>query len=172
MGSAEVLSWVAVAVSVIALLVSGVLTHRQATLARHSNDMRALVDLMQEFRGAAFYDAEFRVLNDVANEIGPEGDYQHLSKKSRAAVNTVMSFFTCLGALVHQGIMQERTLVPIYGFRAAQAWEVLEPYVKQERVRRGDDMLGKPFEDFVCRARRNRPTHIAYKLHYESAGSA
>ena len=50
-------------------------------------------------------------------------------------------------------------------------WNTVEPYIFQEREIRADRDFLVFYEDFVCRARDNRPLTNAYGLKFKRVGS-
>jgi hypothetical protein len=139
----------ALATSVLALVVSGLLARRQSTMMRHGNELPVLVDLLQEFRSREFQTAEHYVLNKLATEHDPWSGTTTLPDDPRHAVNYVASFFTSLGTLVSHSMVDEDMVVAQFGFRAHRAWNVLVTYIDRERQLRDDPFYAKPFEHLV-----------------------
>jgi hypothetical protein len=144
-----ILNLAALATSVLALIVSGGIAHRQSKMMRHGNELPVLVDLLQEFRSAKFQAAEDYVLHRLTGEHDPSSGAIGLPVGPRQAVNYVVSFFTSLGALVCHQMVDEKIVVVQFGFRARRAWKVLERYIDQERQIRNDPFYARPFEHLV-----------------------
>ncbi|MGI8329949.1 hypothetical protein ACRYCC_08275 [Actinomadura scrupuli] len=161
-------SLAAVIISTIALFVSGVLAVRQVSMMRHANQMPVLVDLMQEFRSAEFQMAEGYVLNKLSAENDVSLGCSGLTGPPSLAVNLVNSFFLSLGTLVAQDMVDEATVVLLFGFRADRAWKALESRIMREREIRNDPFFAVPFEDLVCRIRDGWPPTDRYRLKFRS----
>ena len=156
----------ALAISVAALIVSGVLAVRQSSMMRHGNEMPVLVDLMQELRSPEFQKSADYLIHTLAADNDPSLGCSNLPQDARLAVGTVSMFFTSLGALVAHDIADEAIVVTLFGFRANRAWTILEPYIHREREIRGDPFYAVPFEDLVCRVRDGWPPDHRYRLRY------
>jgi hypothetical protein len=158
------LNLAALATSVVALVVSGLLARRQSTMMRHGNELPVLVDLLQEFRSRDFQAAEDYVLNKLATENDPLSGTTELPDAPRMAVNYVASFFTALGALAHYQMVDEEIVVAHFGFRARRAWNALEKYIDQERQIRNDPFYARPFEHLVHLVQQGWPPDARYHL--------
>lgn len=161
-------SLAAVIISIIALFASGILAVRQVSMMRHANEMPVLVDLMQEFRSAEFQMAEEYVLKRLATENDLSLGCSGLTGRASLAVNLVNSFFLSLGTLVAQDMVDEATVVLLFGFRANRAWSALESRIMREREIRDDPFFAVPFEDLVCRVRDGWPPTNRYRLKFRS----
>lgn len=154
----------AILLSVVALLVSVFFASRQSTIMRHSNTLAVVVDLLQEFRSLEFQRAEAYVLAEFPDKLPTEQGLSAQPELARVSGYTLTSFFSALGSLVALGIVEERVIVPQFGYRANRAWTILEPYILAERELRGGSDFANLFEDLVCRIRANWPPDTAYKL--------
>lgn len=161
MGLSNVLALV---LSTVAILVSGASAVRQITMLRHANQLPVIVDLLREFRSESFQKAQDYVVHRLGAEYPEPVCLSDLSYEARLAASTVRSFFSGLGAMVSEGIADERTVVSVLGYRADRAWSALEPFILKEREARGDAHYAAFFEDLVARTRKNWPPEEHYGL--------
>ena len=155
--------------SVAALATSTLLLFRQMTFMRHANQIPVSLNVMQEYRSADFQDARDYVLTALPAEHDPSLGFTHLPQEARRPAIQVTSLFSSLGSLVFFDMIDEKFVVSTLGYRVNEAWEVLEPYILNERKIRNDKDFQTFFEDLVCRIRENWPPEDAYGLKLKSA---
>jgi hypothetical protein len=168
MNPSMALNLAALAISVFALVVSGLLARQQSTMMRHGNELPVLVDLLQEFRLRDFQAAEHYVLNNLSAENDPSTGTSDMPETPRLAVNYVVSFFISLGTLAYHQMVDEEIVVAQFGFRARRAWEALEEYIDQERRIRSDPFYARPFEHLVRLVQLNWPPDVCYHLKFKT----
>ncbi|MGI5155476.1 DUF4760 domain-containing protein [Microbispora sp. CA-102843] len=155
----------ALAVSLLALVVSVFTALRQTTMMRHSNQLPVLVELFQEFRSTEWQRAEAYALGRLQAEHDPDIGCSGLPDEARIAVNKVVGYYSGFGYFVYRKMADESLVVPLIGYRASRAWDAVEPFVRREREIRGsDDRYASMFEDFVRRVRAHMPLHTSYGL--------
>ncbi|WP_433207519.1 hypothetical protein ACQP00_41515 [Dactylosporangium sp. CS-047395] len=159
-----VLNLLALAMSMLALGVSGVLARRQITMMRHGNEVPVLIDLLQELRSPEFQKAEEYVLLRLSSDNDLSHGFFGLSGPARAAVGCIVSYYSALGALVYYRMVDEAIIVGQVGFRANRAWQCLAVYVDYERAARGDLFFAKPYEHLVSLVQRGWPPDDRYGL--------
>jgi len=163
MNPSIILNLAALTISVVALAVSGLLARQQSMMVRHGNELRILIDIVQDFRSRDFQMSEFYVLNELAAKNDPSLGLSNLPEAPRLAATYVTSFFNSLGALVYHQMVDEAIVVSQYGFRAGRAWNALVDHIDQERRIRNDPYYARPFEHLVHLVRHNWPPDARYR---------
>lgn len=160
---------ISLAISVIGLLLSIAATvmsltilMRQTMFLRQANHIPIAVDLAQEFRSDPFLDAYDYVIHKLQQEHGSDLGVAGLPADARRAVDRITSYFTGLGALAAQQMLDEPYAITFMGYRANRAWDELEPYIIRERQIRDDSDYLVFFEDLVCRIRDHWPPTKSY----------
>jgi len=171
MDSSLVISLIGLLLSIVATMMSLVILVRQTTFLRQSNHIPISVELAQEFRSDTFLDANDYVVHKLRQEHSPEAGVSGLPPDARRAVDRVTSYFTGLGALAVQQMLDEPYAVTFMGYRANRAWTELEPYIIRERQIRDDSDYLVFFEDLVCRIRNHWPPTKAYGFKLRSLTS-
>jgi hypothetical protein len=156
MDASTLLNILALAVSFISLTASGLLAMRQTLMLRRANELPIFVDLTRDFRSPEFQQAQDYVLNELDSQHlpGPGDGISNLPLDARKAVSTVISFYITLGAYVAFGLADEKIVIQLFGYRAGQSWNALEPLILREREIRQGGAYASLFEDLVCRNRR------------------
>ncbi|MEV5568713.1 hypothetical protein AB0L06_01575 [Spirillospora sp. NPDC052269] len=157
MSLSSLLSIVSLALSTFSVITSVVLLSRQTTFIRQSNHLPVSVDLAREFRSDDFLEAQNYVVNTLKTEHSPDAGVSELPLEARKAIDKVTSYFTGLGAMVAQGILDEPFATNFMGYRANLIWIALEPYILRERSLRNDSDYLIFYEDLICRIRENWP---------------
>lgn len=162
MDTSLVLSVIGLLVSLIAAGISSFLLIRQITFQRHANQVPVAISLGQEYRSDDFQRAQDYVLNVLPSEHEPTSGVTRLPDEARRNVLRVITFFTGLGNLVFFDIADEEFVIGFLGNRIAKTWEVLEPYIAQERALENNPDFLVFFEDLVCRILERGPAIDAY----------
>ena len=157
------LSVMAFVVSVLALLVSGVLTARQLAAMRGANQLPLVVDLTQELRSPAFLARERFVTTRLRAEYDPELGQFRLPPEPADHVQAVASLFNSVGMLVAYRVIDEGLAVSLFGYRAKRAWDAMWPFIDGERATRGSEYM-PGFEHFVAIVRERRSESVSDKL--------
>ena len=127
----------AVIISIVAVATSVILGGRTLTLARHSNAMPVLIDLLREHRSKRLADARQFVYFDLSKcdlSLGLGG----LPEDKKALVRDLGWFYDNLGALVAHGVID---IAPVSGYMGQSVllnWEKMQPLIKAERKKRQD----------------------------------
>jgi len=153
--------------SVAALSTSTVLLLRQTVFMRHANEISVSVTMYQEYRSVEFQAAQDYVLYSLAGSFDPVMGLSHLPSEARIPSSKVAAYYNSLGTLVTLGLIDERFAVSLLGIGANRTWNMLEPYIFQEREIRVDRDVWAFYEDFVCRARQNLPLADSYGLKFK-----
>ncbi|MFF0366949.1 hypothetical protein [Micromonospora sp. NPDC005087] len=125
----------ALAISIIAVALSGLIGWRALTLARHANAVPTLVDLFAEHRGAHLSRARrfvYRELSSFDLTKGLDG----LPDEAREMVRELGCFYDNLGALVAHGIVDVHAVSGYLGGSIVPVWEAMLPLVEAERATR------------------------------------
>lgn len=148
-----VLSISSLVASFMALGLSTWIAFRQARIMRHSYEVPLLVETFKEYRSPAYQRYEHYVVNELATEHSPELGLAGLPEEARVAATSLVTFFNIIGSFLVFNMIDESHVVPLFAYRANQAWNALEPYILRERQIRGDGVFASYFEDLVCRSR-------------------
>lgn len=141
------------ALNVTALVVSllaVIITMRQATYARHSNHLPLIVDLLREFRSPEFQKDYDFVLTRLASRDATCA-LSDLRDAERRAALTVVYFFQSIAYLVVYKIMTEEMVITTFQTSIRRSWNILRPYMEEERAQ--EDGMGQ-FRFFEHLARR------------------
>ena len=156
MDASTLLNIIALAVSFISLMASGLLAMRQTLMMSRANELPILVDLTRDFRSREFQQAQEYVLNKLESQHLPDAGrgISDLPRDAKEAASAVISFYITLGAYVAFGLADEKIVIQLFGYRADQAWNALERLILREREARQGGAYASLFEDLVCRNRR------------------
>lgn len=159
----------ALLLSVLALGLSTMLAIRQYQEARVANQLPVVLNMFHGLRTETFHAHEGYVLQHLAKECPDELGYSQLTGKSRAAFQTVASFYTSLGMMIAFRLINKDLASALFGSRMLKAWDVMAPYVNQERKLRdsapdsGDGVYGEYFEYFAETVRSHSPADVLRK---------
>jgi hypothetical protein len=142
MSLSVILSVSALAVSILALLVSILLTTRQIRLLRDANHIPAIVNLLSEFKDPELHQDYRYVTQQLRTEHQPQLGLSGLPEPARSSVIRVAYYFNTFAFLVGFGIIDERRLFMTgVGDRIIAVWDAIRPYVEQERKQDGFRVL-------------------------------
>lgn len=159
-----VLSITGLALSVVATGVSAFLVIRQTRFQRHANQVPVAITLAQEYRSEDFQLALDYVLHVLPVRHDSNLGISHLPEEGRRNARQVAAFFTTLAGLVFFDVVDEEFAIGFFGNRANGAWDVLEPYIVQERSQERNPDFVVFFEDLICRVRERGPAVETYRL--------
>jgi hypothetical protein len=141
----------ALALSVVSLVVSSVVSVRQLQLANNSNLLPVVVELFRETRQPDFSRAIEYIKWDLGRQYSPESGYRRLPDEPLRHIRRVSLFYDDVGKLVAHGVVDERLIIGSYGPNIIQMWDVLAPYIYREAELTTKAMVY--FEDLAHRAR-------------------
>jgi hypothetical protein len=147
-----------------AVALSTRLALRQSAIMRHANEVPLLMETFKEYRSPLYQRHEHYVATVLAQDNASDLGITGLPEEARIASTSIITFFNIMGAVLIFDMTDEAVVVPLLGYRANRAWVTLEPYIRSERQRRGDDTFAAYFEDLVCRFRDHQPPLQAYKV--------
>ena len=160
----ELKDLIPIAISIVALLMSGgaiYITLLQTKIARHSNLLPIAVDMFREYRSDEFKDANMFVLTEMAVYCENPVPFSEIPENALTHVRTVSHFYDNIGLLIDKGIIDQEMVIDFMGLGAKNTWEVLEPFIRLERMKRGDPTgrIGyqEYFEDMISRVIEDPP---------------
>jgi hypothetical protein len=162
-----VLNFAALAISLVALVVSILLTVRQIRLASGGNHLPVVLDAFRHTRSAAWLDAENYVLTELTDEHAAGCGYRDLPAPARTHAGTIGLFYDDLGKLVAHGMIHQSLVIGSYGTNIVRLWDALAPYVYAERRARGLHFWIY-FEDLAARTAATPPDRVYADLHLRS----
>ncbi|SEO76632.1 DUF4760 domain-containing protein [Actinacidiphila rubida] len=146
---------VAIALSVLALLITLYGAVSQAALQRRSNQLPAYVDLLSDFRSVDFHDRYRFVTQRLPLEYEPELGLSELPDDVRRQVYDIVYYFQTFATLRLTGILDDE-VVTLLRIRVIRVWEATAPFVLRERELMGTDgqYLLRTLEDCAHDAQR------------------
>jgi len=94
-----------------------------------------LIDMFKEFRSSEFKNHQQYIYNQLTQECDPsKTGYTKLPEPAKLHAITVSHFFENLGLLVASRIIDKELVISYMGGSIISTWNVLEPYIKQERI--------------------------------------
>lgn len=133
----------ALAVSLVALGVSGAVSWRQLRLSQHANALPVAVDLFREHRSVRLAQARTFVHEEL-----PSCDLSRglagLPAEGRDLMRELAWYYDNLGALVTHGLVGIEPVSGYLGGSVISVWEHMEPLVTAERARRAHNALPDP----------------------------
>ncbi|WLW57674.1 hypothetical protein [Streptomyces sp. YU58] len=125
------------AVSLIALALSGFATVRQTRHARSTSDMTLVLEVaLRNIRDKEFQNDQRYVLTELVRDHPPNGGMDALPEPARSMTRNVAFTYEYISILYALGMVDSRIALGIFHFRVSQVWETLEPYIRAERVAR------------------------------------
>jgi len=129
----QTLGVAALAVSLLALLVSAVFAARQVALMRNANYVPVLIDLLSEFRSLEFNDNYRFVCTRLPIEYESTAGISGLPDEARAKIYDIAYYYQVFAALTALGVLQDRHIIAVLRDRIVHVWEAMEPFVLAER---------------------------------------
>jgi hypothetical protein len=162
-----VLNVTALVISLAALVVSGYLTLRQIRLASGGNQLPVILDAFKESRDPAWFEAQEYVLSKLTQEHPAHGGHRGLPEPTRTHTAKVGLFYDDLGKLVAYRVVDEKLVIGSYGTMITRLWDVVAPYVYEERRAHGLHFWVY-FEDLAARTAANPPEAVYSALRLRS----
>ena len=161
------LNFAALAISLVALVVSMFLTLRQIRLASGGNHLPVVLDAFQHTRSTAWLEAEKYVLTELTDEHPADCGYQDMPAPARGHAGTIGLFYDDLGKLVAHGMIHQSLVIGSYGTNIVRLWDSLAPYVYAERRAHGLHFWIY-FEDLAARTAASPPDQVYADLRLRS----
>lgn len=153
-------SAIALAFSLIAIVVSAILTLQQLRLMRHANLLPVLIDAFRDFRSSTFR-GHLELIERLQDQYPPERwAYDDLPEPARTNANVVAVFFHDVGILVANGIIGDTLVSSYMGRSVLRAWNSLAPYIMNTRIQRNDPNLFLYFEHLAAIISQNPPDKL------------
>lgn len=161
-GMATALNLAALMISLVALVVSILLTLRQIRLTNGGNHLPVILEAFKVAHDpeSDYLTAERYLLNDLAREHSPGRGVTELPAPARSYALTIGMFFDDLGKVVAHGIVHQDIVVGSFGPGIIRMWDALAPHVYEQR-RTADNDFWIYFEDLAVRAAA-RPNSVVY----------
>lgn len=154
---------VALAISLLALAVSTLLTIRQIRLASGSNHLPVVLNAFRESRLPGWFTAQEYILEKLTGEFSPSRGWRGLPEDIRSLININGIFYDDIGKLVAHGVIGEDFVIGSYGTTVVELWDKLAPYVYEER-RSYTPNFWIYFEDLATRVAAKDPDTVYGKL--------
>ncbi|WP_204036788.1 DUF4760 domain-containing protein [Micromonospora qiuiae] len=152
MDVAIVTNAVVAAVSVITVGVSAFFALRQLRLSQSANHTLVAIELLTRDRMSDdFLDSQQFVLTELPARHPTAVPVSGLPPDARKHVNRIALYYNSLGQMLAFNVVDPALLLGSGGFRAREAWAVLEPYILAERAVRSEAYLSN-FEHLVVLA--------------------
>jgi hypothetical protein len=165
MTTTDLLAAFSAALSLIALLVSILVAKAQLSLSRREQLFPLLSEILSTFHWKEFRETREYVKNDFARDFPPNKDGKLLfSEEARDRVQPVTSFFFRVGLLVYERVISVELVSAYMGRSILDCWEVLMPYIRSERQRRGDPLYYSFFEHLAAEIRHLGHAQLTKKL--------
>lgn len=158
-----VVSIVTVVISVVSLAVSGVLVLRQMRIARDGYALPVVLDMFGKLRTDEYFAADQYVLHKFRAEVPDVVALTALPTATRAHLRVICGLYDDLGKLVAHGIVSEELVVGSRGDSVTRVWDIVAPFVYEERRVKGTH-LWIYLEDLAARAARTPAAEIHAKL--------
>ncbi|MEU8821969.1 hypothetical protein [Actinoplanes sp. NPDC048796] len=163
------ISIIGLALSVLAIIVSGWAAFRQLAIARGTSNLQATSNvLIAQFGDRAFQDDQRYVFARLRDEHEPDLGIDGLPEPANVKAWNVGFLYENLGIMLAFGFVDRRIILSIGNYRIRQAWEVLAPYIEAERDIRGAPFLPF-FENAYVLACETQPDDIHNKLRLRTA---
>ncbi|MET9900787.1 hypothetical protein [Streptomyces sp. NPDC006446] len=126
------LNFVAISLSVLALLSSTYFAFQQVSSMKRANYLPAYLELLNEFRSATFHQHHWYITNRLAAEHDPDLGISGLPSEAQEAIYDVAFFLHNFVVLRRLGIIDDRYLMTLNN-RVIRTWEAIGPFVRRER---------------------------------------
>lgn len=128
----------AVMASLLALAVSSTFAIRQIRLARQAHQVPAM-DFLWIMRSPKFLRSEEVLWVELPKQ-DPSLRFGELPETLRDEAESILSFYQKVAYLVGLGIVDVRLAILPVHYRAPRTWAAVEPFVRNERLHRGDEL--------------------------------
>jgi hypothetical protein len=160
-----IISAAALGFSLIAIIVSTVLTVRQLRLMQHSNLLPVIIDIYRESRAREFREHLTFIETTLRDQHPPEKtSMSEMPEPAITHVRAVANFFGGVGILLANGVIDDVLATQLYGSSVLQAWYSLAPYIRDERRRRNDENIYLYFENLAFVVNQNPPSKLNARL--------
>ena len=139
----------AVMASLLALTMSSTFAIRQIRLAKQAHQLPA-VDFLWIMRSPDFLRAEEHLWSELPKQ-DPSLRFNELPRALRDEAESILTFYQKVAYLVGLDIVDKRLAILPVHYRAPRTWASVEPFVRNERIYRGDELaFYNAFEHLVA----------------------
>ncbi|MDQ0718369.1 hypothetical protein QFZ55_007821 [Streptomyces luteogriseus] len=150
-----------VVIAVVAIAVPTWISVRQTRISQHVNNIQAMINLLDEFRSAAFHDQHEYVCNRLQQEHDPSEGVRGLPSEAKATFCNVVYYYQSFATLTIFQLVDEDLFLPLLRHRLSDVWRATQPFVERERELRGSDSSYlSAFEELARRAAELPSTYI------------
>jgi hypothetical protein len=150
----NLLNVMSLAVALVAVALSSVLSWRAVALSRDANHFPVITDLLSPHRTPEFIRKE-RLVHEKLKDFDPESGFDGLPDPMWEAAVVVTEQYHMLGYLVACGVTDADLLVHQVRHGAIRTWMAVESFVRAERrLRGGEFSYMNSFERFVGLAKK------------------
>ena len=142
--AAQVVAAVATLLQTIVVIVAAIFGVHQLNESRRSRGVTAALDIFNRIHNREASQRRWRLYR----EIGPA--YPDITHEQELVMQDVISDMYYLGYLVEEKLVEFRLVAGLYYGTAIRCWRACEPYIRDERARRGTK-FAHYFEKFYLR---------------------
>lgn len=153
--NAVVLNAASLALSIVAIALSALLTYRQMKIMNTANRLPILLDFFREVREPEFRRSQ-RVMYERLPECSPERGLSGLPEDVRSSVLPIVQYYDNLGALVGNKLVTPEVVLSVYSDPVDRCWRLVYPFLAREREIRSQSEYGVFFEHIAALAQMNR----------------
>jgi hypothetical protein len=130
----------ALAFSLLAIITSTITALRQTRIMQNANLLPIIAEVFDRFRESDFKQHLGYVSTELWEQHPPTKGipFDDLPEEARRHATPVASFFGLVGMLAANGMISDLMVASYMGRSIVRAWTHLEPYIRNERERRGD----------------------------------
>ncbi|WP_043663330.1 hypothetical protein [Streptomyces xylophagus] len=126
------LNFLAIGLSVLALLSSTYFAFQQVSSMKRANYLPAYLELLNHFRSATFHQHHWYIVNRLTTEHDPALGISGLPGEAQEAIYDVAFFLHNFVVLRRLDIIDDRYLITLNN-RIIRTWEAIGPFVRRER---------------------------------------
>jgi hypothetical protein len=155
MADGQILGVAALAVSLLALIISAAFGARQIALMRNANYVPVLIDLLGQFRSLEFNDNYRYICTRLPVEHDPASGISGLPDDVRIKIYDIAYYYQLFAALAALRVVQYDHIILVLRDRIVQVWDAIEPFALAEResAQHTGPFLFRNLEEFASRAR-------------------
>ncbi|KOT99271.1 hypothetical protein ADK70_04510 [Streptomyces rimosus subsp. pseudoverticillatus] len=153
-----------ITIALLAVTITTRISVTQRRISQHSNNIQAMINLLDEFRSVAFHDQHTYVCDRIPKEHDPSGGVRGLSDEARAAFCNVVYYYQSFGTLTFFKVVDESVFLPLLRHRIIEVWKAVQPFVEQERALRCHPTYLQSFEEIARRATELPSTYLQRRI--------
>lgn len=149
-----ILTIISIVLVVISIVISLWINWKRIRLANYTISLPILKDMIKEFRSPEFKKHRDYIKNNLRNQHDPDKCYSDLHPSAKIPVTTVSRFLDHLGILVVNKYIDDKYIMSFIGENIDNLWQILEPYIQNEREKRKNPYYQGYFQKLVYRVRK------------------